>query len=57
MKPLKERVCLTVDGDVLESIRRLAEERDRSLSQFVNIILRDYVNHSDEKTELNKKLD
>ncbi len=40
MKPLKERVSITLDSDLLEKLRKLAEEDDRSLSQYINILLR-----------------
>ena len=43
MKPLKERVSLTLDSDVVAAIKRLAEEDDRSFSQYVNKILREYL--------------
>ena len=33
MKPLKEKVSITIDGDVLERAREEAEKQDRSLSQ------------------------
>ena len=40
MKPLKEQISITVDGDLLEKARKLAENDDRSLSQFINIALK-----------------
>ena len=43
MKPLKERVSLTVDGDILQRMKEQADLYDRSLSQLVNIVLRDYL--------------
>ncbi len=43
MKPLKEKISITVDGDILESIKMLAESDDRSLSQYINIVLKDHV--------------
>lgn len=33
MRPLKEKVSITLDGDVVEEVKRLAEEDDRSFSQ------------------------
>ncbi|MBQ8322162.1 MAG: toxin-antitoxin system protein [Clostridia bacterium] len=50
MKPLKEQISITIDSDVLEKARAESERCDRSLSQFINIILKDYLN-SDEKPE------
>ena len=43
MKPLKEKLGITIDGDVLEKLRLRAESDDRSLSQFINLVLRDYL--------------
>ena len=43
MKPLKEKLSITVDGDILEKARELAEMDDRSLSQFINIALKEYI--------------
>ncbi len=49
MKPLKEQISITVDGDILEKARKLAEQDDRSLSQFINIALKDYVKKIENK--------
>ncbi len=43
MKPLKEKVSITVDKDILVKLRAEAEEDDRSLSQFINLILKEYL--------------
>ena len=40
MKPLKEKISITIDCDLLELLRKKAEEDDRSLSQYINLILR-----------------
>ena len=40
MKPLKTKVSLTLDIPVLEQIQALAEEEDRSLSSYINLVLR-----------------
>ena len=44
MKPLKEKISITVDSDVLEKIRYAAEQDDRSLSQYINLILKQHLN-------------
>jgi len=44
MKPLKEKISITIDSDILEKLRKLAENDDRSLSQYINIILKSYIN-------------
>lgn len=43
MKPLKERISITIDSDLLEKLRVLAEDDDRSLSQYINIVLKKHV--------------
>ena len=43
MKPLKHRVSITLDTDVIEKLKILAEDNDRSLSQYINLILKEYL--------------
>ena len=43
MRPLKQKISITVDEDILEKIRKLAEENDRSLSQYINLILKEHL--------------
>lgn len=44
MRPLKERINITIDGDVLEKVKYEAEKDDRSLSQYINIVLKRHIN-------------
>ncbi len=46
MKSLKEKISITLD-----SIKELAENEDRSFSQFVNLVLKKYINYIDENIE------
>ena len=43
MKPLKTKVSLTLDNDLLESLKNMAENDDRSLSQYINMALKKWV--------------
>lgn len=43
MKPLKEKISITIDSDILEKIKIKAEDDDRSLSQYINIILKEHL--------------
>lgn len=43
MKPLKEKISITIDGDLLKELKEEADKDDRSLSQFINLILKNYV--------------
>ena len=47
MKPLKEKVSLSLDSDLIESLRNLAEQDERSLSQYVNLVLRAHVTQTE----------
>ena len=51
MKPLKEKISITIDWDVLEKIKAMAEEDDRSLSQYINIVLKNHVKDSEPNVE------
>lgn len=48
MKPLKEKVSITLDGDIILRIKELAEDDDRSFSQYINMILKEWVRKYDE---------
>ena len=43
MKPLKEKISITVDADILAKIREIAENDDRSLSQYINLVLKEHI--------------
>ena len=47
MKPLKEKVSITLDNDIVEKIKLLAEEDERSFSQYINKVLKDYLKNND----------
>ena len=44
------KFTITLDSDIIEIIKHLAEEDDRSFSQYINMILKEYVkNHTPDK--------
>ncbi len=45
MKPLKRKISLTVDEDILIKIKKKAEEDGRSLSQYINLILKKHIDY------------
>ena len=49
MKPLKDKVSITLDDDVINRIKELSEEDDRSFSQYINMVLKQYIKTVDEK--------
>jgi predicted transcriptional regulator len=50
MKPLKSKVSITLDDEVIEEIKKLAENDDRSFSQYINLVLREYLSKQEETT-------
>jgi hypothetical protein len=49
MKPLKEKISITIDNDILVKLRENAEYDDRSLSQYINIILKQHIKQTENK--------
>ena len=47
MKPLKNKVSITLDADIIDRIKELAEEDDRSFSQYINLVLREHIKSLD----------
>lgn len=43
MKPLKEKISITIDSDILEKIKYESEKDDRSLSQYINLVLKQHL--------------
>ncbi len=48
MKPLKVKVGITLDAPIVEEVKYLAEQQDRSLSSYINLVLKA---HLEEKRE------
>ena len=46
MKPLKEKISITIDSDLLEILKKNAEKDDRSLSGYINTILKKHIENS-----------
>ena len=49
VRPLKERVTITLDSDIVARLRELADEDARPFSQYINVILRKYLHALDKK--------
>ena len=43
MKPMKEKVSITLDEDIVQKIRELAENDERSFSQYINMVLKNHI--------------
>lgn len=42
-KPLKDKISITIDGETLKSMKIFSDEEDRSLSQYINVVLKEHV--------------
>lgn len=51
MKPLKSKVSITLDDDIINEIKKLAENDDRSFSQYINLVLREYLSNREENVK------
>ena len=40
MKPLKKSITITLDEPILEHTKKLAEREDRSISSYINLVLK-----------------
>jgi len=47
MRPLKQKISITIDEDILQKIKELAENDDRSLSQYINLVLKEHLKDND----------
>ncbi len=49
MRPLKQKISITIDEDLLEKVKILAEDDDRSLSQYINLLIRQHLKDIEDK--------
>lgn len=49
MRPLKQKVSVTLDEDIVKSIKMLAEEEQRSFSQYINLVLTEHLKKREQK--------
>lgn len=49
MRPLKEKIIISIDSDLLEKLREKADEDCRPLSQYINLVLRKHVEQEEKK--------
>ncbi len=50
MKPLKTKVSITLDHDLVALLKEKAEADDRSFSQYINLILKQWAQEYGSKT-------
>ncbi len=51
MRPLKVKISITLDEDILEQTKQLAELADRSVSQYINLVLKKHIAKTNTKKE------
>jgi len=51
VRPLKEKISITIDSDLLAKAREMAEADDRSLSQYINLVLKKYLAELENSTK------
>ena len=49
MKPLKQKISITIDSDILEKMKQKAEYDDRSLSQYITLVLKKHLEEEENK--------
>ena len=42
-RPLKSKVSITLDEDIIRKTRDLAEKDDRNFSQYINLVLKKHI--------------
>jgi len=52
IKPLKKKVSITLDTDIITRLKSAAEQDDRSFSQYINLVLREHLVNN--QTEIRK---
>ena len=52
MRPLKNKVSITLDETIIEEIKLLAEQDDRNFSQYINLVLKEWIHrkNNEERT-------
>jgi len=48
-RPLKIKVSLSLDEEIVKKLRVLAEEDDRQLSSYINLVLRNYLREREKR--------
>ena len=54
MRPLKQKVSITLDADVIEQVKALSEDNDRSFSQYINLVLKNHISRVKAKDKADK---
>ena len=49
VKPLKEKISITLDSDLLEKLKEKADYDCRPLSQYINLVLKRHLEELEKK--------
>ena len=49
LRPLKEKVSITLDADVVEVLREFSDKDQRSFSQYINRVLKKHIEQRNEE--------
>lgn len=53
MRPLKQKVSVTLDEDIVKRVKELSEEQQRSFSQYINLVLTEHLKHLEQTEKKN----
>lgn len=51
MKPIKKSISITLDYPILEKIKERAERQDRSVSSYINLVLKKHFEQLEKKQQ------
>lgn len=51
MKPLKKSISITLDEPIIDRVQELADYEDRSLSSYINMVLKKYLERRNVKNK------
>ena len=55
MRPLKSKISITVDSDVVQRIKKEAEKTDYTFSRYINIVLKEHIGELEKGIKLTDK--
>ncbi len=53
MKPLKQKISVSLDEDIILKVKELSEVDDRSVSQYINLLLKEHLESDSDNTHFN----
>lgn len=53
MKPLKQKISVSLDEDIISKVKELSEIDDRSVSQYINLLLKEHLENNSDNTRFN----